>query len=337
MDTSAIKEAIKKDAAEVKDSNSLVLFKAKYTGKKGPVTELFGSLKDITDKAEKKEAGMKINELKMLVESLYEQKEKELLNLKKTEELKGIDVSLPGLEAERGSAHPLRIVMDEINSIFMRMGFSIEDGPQIELADYNFAKLNFPAEHPAMDMHDTFHVDDKYVLRTHTSPIQIRAMLRHKPPLKIIAPGRVFRRDAVDASHSPVFHQVEGFMVGENVRFSDLKGVLDLFTREIFGSGLKTRFRPGFFPFTEPSAEVDVQCVNCKGKGCGICKNTGWLEILGAGMIHVNVFKAVGYDSDKYTGFAFGMGVERIAMLKYGISDLRLFYENDLRFIKQFG
>ena len=218
----------------------------------------------------------------------------------------------------------------------MRMGFSIEYGPDVEEAYYNFTALNFPEEHPAMDMHDTFHIDEKYLLRTHTSPIQIRTMLKHRPPLRVIAPGRVYRRDAADSSHSPVFHQVEGFMVDGNVRFSDLKGVLDMFTKEIFGHDLKTRFRPSFFPFTEPSAEVDVQCVNCRGKGCPTCKNTGWLEILGCGMIHPEVFKNVKYDPEKYTGFAFGMGVERIALLKYGIDDMRLFFENDIRFLRQF-
>ncbi len=227
--------------------------------------------------------------------------------------------------------------MEEINSVFLRMGFTIETGPEIESEYNNFTALNFPMDHPAMDMHDTFYMEEEYLLRTHTSPIQIRAMKKNRPPLKIIAPGRVYRRDAPDASHSPVFHQVEGFMVDTNIRFSDLKGVLDLFAKEMFGKQLKTRFRPSFFPFTEPSAEVDVQCANCMGKGCRVCKQTGWLEILGAGMIHPNVFKAVKYDNEKYRGFAFGMGVERIAMLKYNISDMRAFFDNDIRFLKQFG
>jgi phenylalanyl-tRNA synthetase alpha chain len=227
--------------------------------------------------------------------------------------------------------------MEEIKSIFMSMGFSIEEGPDVEEDYYNFTALNFPAEHPARDMHDTFHIDETHLLRTHTSPIQVRTMEKYPPPLKVIAPGRVYRRDAMDATHSTVFHQVEGFMVDENIRFSDLKGVLDLFTKELFGADLKTRFRPSFFPFTEPSAEVDVQCVACRGKGCGVCKNTGWLEILGSGMIHPNVLRAVKIDPEKYSGFAFGCGVERIAMLKYGIDDMRLFFENDLRFLKQFN
>jgi len=216
------------------------------------------------------------------------------------------------------------------------MGFSIEEGPEIEKDYYNFTALNFAPEHPARDMHDTFHIDDEYLLRTHTSPIQIRTMEKSAPPYKFIAPGRVYRRDAMDATHSTVFHQVEGLMVDTDIKFSHLKGVLDLFLKEMFGSDLKTRFRPSFFPFTEPSAEVDVQCASCRGKGCNVCKHTGWLEIMGSGMIHPNVLRAVKVDPEKYTGFAFGMGVERIAMLKYRIDDMRLFFENDTRFLKQF-
>jgi phenylalanyl-tRNA synthetase alpha chain len=293
-------------------------------------------LKNITDKEEKKEKGKLVNELKLSVEAACVEKEKEFINAKKAGQLKEMDLTLPAYSISKGTIHPLTRTMQEINSIFMRMGFDIEEGPEIEEAKYNFTMLNFPSDHPAMDMHDTFHIDADHLLRTHTSPIQIRAMLKRKPPFKIVAPGRVYRRDAVDASHSPVFHQVEAFMVDENVRFSDLKGLLDTFAKQIFGRDLKTRFRPSFFPFTEPSAEVDVSCVNCAGKGCPVCKHTGWLEILGCGMIHVNVFKAVNYDHEKYTGFALGMGVERIAMLKYGINDMRLFFENDVRFLKQF-
>lgn len=336
MEINSIKNQVKTDIDAVKDLPALAEFKAKYLGKKGVVTLLFEGLKNITDKEEKKEKGKLVNELKVSVEAACAEKEKQFLNAKKAEELKEMDLTLPPYSISKGTLHPLTRTMQEINSIFMRMGFVIEEGPEIEEARYNFTMLNFPEDHPAMDMHDTFHIDDKYLLRTHTSPIQIRAMLSRKPPFKIVAPGRVYRRDAVDASHSPVFHQVEAFMVDENVRFSDLKGLLDTFAGEIFGGRLKTRFRPSFFPFTEPSAEVDVTCVNCAGKGCPTCKHTGWLEILGCGMIHVNVFKAVGYDTEKYTGFALGMGVERIAMLKYGISDMRLFYENDARFLKQF-
>ncbi|HPD19004.1 MAG: phenylalanine--tRNA ligase subunit alpha [Candidatus Goldbacteria bacterium] len=336
MNFEETKQKIEEDVKAVTEFTSLNVFKSKYLGKNGIITAMFQELRTMDNAEEKKEFGRQINLLKQMVEEKYEQKENELLLRKKNAGLKNIDMTLPPYNIVRGKTHPITKIMNEINSIFLRMGFSIEEGPEIETEYNNFKALNFPEDHPARDMHDTFYIDDEHLLRTHTSPIQIRTMLKYKPPLKIIAPGRVFRRDAIDASHSPVFHQVEGFMVDENVRFSDLKGVLDLFTKEIFGNDLKTRFRPSFFPFTEPSAEVDVLCVNCKGKGCSVCKQTGWLEILGAGMIHVNVFKAVNYDPEKYTGFAFGMGVERIAMLKYGIDDMRLFYENDIRFLRQF-
>jgi len=336
MDKPSIENSMKQDILTVSDAAGLNAFKAKYTGKKGIVTELFSGMKDIADKEEKKKAGLEINDLKKLCEALAEEKEKQMLSSKKAEGLKDVDVTLPAYNIEKGALHPLTLVTEEINSIFLRMGFSIEEGPEIETEQNNFTSLNFPADHPALDMHDTFYMENGYLLRTHTSPVQVRAMKKHKPPLKIIAPGRVYRRDAVDASHSSVFHQVEGFMVDENIHFTDLKGVLDLFLREVFGNTLKTRFRPSFFPFTEPSAEVDVQCVNCMGKGCPACKHSGWLEIMGAGMIHPNVLSNVGIDPEKYTGFAFGMGVERIAMLKYQIDDMRLLFENDVRFLKQF-
>lgn len=336
MDISLLKEQIKKEADLIRNEIDLRNFSSKYRGNNGIFNQLFQDLKIIQNKDERKQKGKEINDLKLFFEDIFIQKEKELIEKLRLEELKQIDLTLPAYEVKKGKLHPLTKVMEEIKSIFLRMGFSIADGPDIETDYYNFEALNFPKDHPSRDMHDTFRINDNYILRTHTSPIQIRAMEKFKPPLKIIAPGRVFRRDAIDASHSPVFHQVEGFMVDKNIRFSDLKGVLDLFTKEIFGKNLNTRFRPSFFPFTEPSAEVDVQCVNCMGKGCSACKHTGWLEILGAGMIHPNVFRAVKYDPKKWTGFAFGMGVERIAMLKYGINDLRLFYENDLRFLEQF-
>ncbi|MCX5707858.1 MAG: phenylalanine--tRNA ligase subunit alpha [Candidatus Omnitrophica bacterium] len=229
-------------------------------------------------------------------------------------------------------------VIDEICVIFTQMGFSIVEGPEIETEFNNFTGLNIPLDHPSRDAFDTFYLKDysKLLLRSHTSPVQIRAMKSRKPPLAIVVPGRVYRPDAVDASHSFMFHQIEGFMVGENITLGDLKGVLEFFAKGIFGQDIKMRFRPHFFPFTEPSAEVDISCIICKGKGCSVCGRKGWLEVLGSGMIHPNVFKNVGYDPKKYTGFAFGMGVERIAMLKYGINDIRLFFENDLRFLNQF-
>ncbi|MDD5097878.1 MAG: phenylalanine--tRNA ligase subunit alpha, partial [Candidatus Omnitrophica bacterium] len=229
-------------------------------------------------------------------------------------------------------------IIDEICSIFIRMGFSVVEGPEIETEYNNFTGLNIPLEHPSRDAFDTFYLKDyaKMLLRSHTSPVQVRLMKEHKPPLAIVVPGRVYRPDAVDASHLFMFHQVEGFLVDEFIRFSDLKGVLELFAKNIFGRDIKMRFRPHFFPFTEPSVEVDISCIICKGQGCSVCGKKGWLEILGAGLIHPNVFKHVGYNPDKYTGFAFGMGIERIAMLKYGINDIRLFFENDLRFLNQF-
>jgi len=331
-----IREQIKTDSEAVHDNTTLNQFKAKYTGRNGVITGLFSSLKDIKDKDEKVNKGKSINELKNYFEDVFAGTEKKLIALEKAKNMQGIDLTLPAYSIARGSLHPLIKTMEEIKSIFLRMGFSVAEGPEIEKDYYNFEALNFPKDHPARDMHDTFIIDNEYLLRTHTSPIQIRVMEKQKPPLKILAPGRVYRRDAADSSHSPVFHQVEGFMVDEGIRFSDLKGVLELFTQQIFGKDLKVRFRPSFFPFTEPSAEVDVQCVNCKGKGCQACKNTGWMEILGSGMIHPNVFRNVGYDPEKYTGFAFGMGVERIAMLKYRIDDMRLFFENDVRFLRQF-
>ena len=235
-----------------------------------------------------------------------------------------------------GQKHPLTIILDEIKEIFIGLGYEVVEGPEIELDYYNFEALNTPADHPARDVQDTFYITDKILLRTQTSPVQVRIMEKQKPPLKIIAPGRVYRSDAVDATHSPVFHQVEGLTVGTDITMGDLKGTLVTFAREMFGKDRKYRFRPHFFPFTEPSAELDISCIACNGRGCRVCSYTGWLEILGCGMVDPNVLENVGYDIEKVSGFAFGVGVERIAMLKYGITDMRLFYENDLRFIRQF-
>ncbi|HKK01453.1 MAG TPA: phenylalanine--tRNA ligase subunit alpha [Desulfuromonadales bacterium] len=246
-----------------------------------------------------------------------------------------VDVTLPGRSRFVGSKHPITLVTEEISEIFLSLGFGVAEGPEIEKDFYNFEALNFPKDHPARDMQDTFFVSDDILLRTHTSPVQVRTMLKQAPPVRVIAPGTVYRRDA-DITHSPMFHQVEGFLVDHRVTFGDLKGVLTAFVTQFFGQNVGVRFRPSFFPFTEPSAEVDIQCVICGGSGCRVCKNSGWLEILGSGMIDPEVFKSVGYDPDVYSGFAFGMGVERIAMLKYGVNDLRLFFENDLRFLGQF-
>ncbi|MFH1683268.1 MAG: phenylalanine--tRNA ligase subunit alpha, partial [Candidatus Margulisiibacteriota bacterium] len=254
---------------------------------------------------------------------------------KKKIEAGKLDVTLPGKGIKRGRKHPISTVMDEAKMIFLRLGYEIAEGPDIELDYYNFDGLNIPPHHPSRDAFSTLFITDKVLLRTHTSPVQIRVMEKRKPPLAIIAPGRVYRRDS-DATHSPVFHQLEGFLVDDHVTFGDLKGTLTEFLRQMFGLERKVRFRPSFFPFTEPSAEVDVECVLCNGQGCRLCKQTGWLEILGSGMIDPNVFKAVGYNPEKYSGFAFGMGIERIAMLKYGIDNIRLFFENDVRFLEQF-
>jgi phenylalanyl-tRNA synthetase alpha chain len=247
-----------------------------------------------------------------------------------------IDVTLPGRHQKIGTKHPVTLITEELVDIFSYLGFSVAEGPEIEEDFYNFEALNLPKDHPARDMQDTFYISDNEVLRTHTSPVQIRSMLKHQPPLRIIAPGTVYRRDS-DITHSPMFHQIEGFMVDEHITFGDLKGILTTFITECFGKNVGVRFRPSFFPFTEPSAEVDIQCVICGGSGCRVCKNSGWLEILGSGMIDPEVFASVNYSSEKYSGFAFGMGLERIAMLKYGVNDLRLFFENDVRFLRQFS
>jgi phenylalanyl-tRNA synthetase alpha chain len=256
-------------------------------------------------------------------------------DLKKRLSSETIDVTLPGKYTPVGREHPINKVLREIEDIFVSMGFGIEEGPQVELDYYNFEALNVPKDHPARDMQDTFYITDDVLLRTHTSPVQIRTMEKQKPPLRFIAPGKVYRCDA-DISHTPMFHQVEGLMVDTDVSFSDLKGVLETFIHRMFSPETPVRFRPSFFPFTEPSAEVDIGCIFCEGKGCQVCKGTGWLEILGAGMVNPRVFEMVGYNPEVYTGFAFGMGVERITMLKYGIDDIRLFFENDLRFLRQF-
>lgn len=278
--------------------------------------------------------GQEANRLKTLLEGLLKQK-KETFSGKKDQGLSRFDWSLPGRRTFQGRRHPISQTMDEIDDIFSRLNFESVEGPEVELDYYNFEALNIPPNHPARDMQDTFYISDAVLLRTHTSPLQVRVMEKNPPPLRVIAPGKVYRRDS-DISHTPMFHQVEGFMVGEDISFGDLKGILTLFVHQMFGEDTPLRFRPSFFPFTEPSAEVDIGCVICRGAGCRLCSQTGWLEILGSGMIDPEVYRRVGYDPDRVTGFAFGMGVERIAMLRYGIDDIRMFYENDQRFLKQF-
>jgi phenylalanyl-tRNA synthetase alpha chain len=278
--------------------------------------------------------GQKLNSLKQNVQDEIKAKSNQFQAAQKPTEF--FDVSLPGIPATIGRKHPLNIVLEEIKEIFLGMGFSIETGPELETDYYNFEALNIPKDHPSRDLQDTFYITEDLVLRTQTSPVQIRTMEKYKPPVRIIAPGRCFRKDAIDATHYPTFHQVEGLCVDEGITFADLKGVVAAFAKKLFGEDVKIRFRPSFFPFTEPSAEYDVSCIICGGKGCRVCKGNGWLEIAGAGMVNPAVFEYVGYDPEKYTGFAFGMGIERIAMIKYQIDDIRVFYENDMRFLQQF-
>ena len=332
-----IEEAFRSDIAKVATLADLQQVRAKYSGKKGLVTAKMKTLSSVPYPVQKKEFGKRINELKNFVEESL--KGRELL-LKEGEQerrllTEKIDITLPGKSVQFGRTHPINQVLSEIKDIFVSMGFGIEDGPEVELDHYNFEALNIPRDHPARDMQDTFYISDDVVLRTHTSPVQVRVMEKTKPPLKIIAPGKVYRCDA-DVSHTAMFHQVEGLMVDTGVSFGDLKGVLELFIRSFFGKDTPVRFRPSYFPFTEPSAEVDIGCVFCKGAGCRVCKTTGWLEVLGSGLVNPRVFEMTGYDPARYSGFAFGMGVERMTMLKYSIDDIRLFYENDIRFLRQF-
>lgn len=321
---------------QAEDLKALQDVRVKVLGKKGALTEVMKGMRDLSPE-DRPVVGSLVNTLKDQFEGCFAARQAELQQQAIAGRLASekIDVTLPGRRGVIGSKHPVTLVMEEIVDIFSRLGFVVEEGPEIEQDFYNFEALNIPKDHPARDMQDTFYISDDLVLRTHTSPVQIRTMLKHKPPVRVIAPGTVYRRDS-DLTHSPMFHQIEGFLVDDKVTFGDLKGILTHFLNEFFGEGLEVRFRPSFFPFTEPSAEVDIACVICGGKGCRVCSQTGWLEILGCGMIDPAVFDSVNYDSEVYSGFAFGMGLERIAMLKYGVNDLRLFFENDLRFLKQF-
>lgn len=312
--------------------------KARFLGKSGALTELLKQLGKMPPE-ERREAGARINEVKEQVEQALLQRREAIRDQQLQAQLakEALDVTLPGRGAGVGGLHPVTRTLERIAKLFHSIGFDVADGPEIETDFHNFTALNIPEDHPARAMHDTFYLDDRHVLRTHTSPVQVRYMLNHRPPLKAIAPGRVYRCDS-DVTHTPMFHQVEGLWVDEQVSFAELKGVLADFMQRFFErDDLKVRFRPSFFPFTEPSAEMDIGCVICGGAGCRVCSHTGWLEVLGCGMVHPNVFKHVGIDSEKYLGFAFGLGVERLAMLRYGVNDLRLFFESDLRFLKQFN
>ncbi len=310
-------------------------FRIKYLGRKGLFTGLMRQLGQVPAE-ERPRLGKLANDIKLEIEGLFNDKENALgaASGGRPSEA-GIDLSLPGRTIPFGKPHPVTQIMEEVCGIFEGLGFAVAEGPDVENDFYNFEALNIPKHHPARAMHDTFYVSDSVLLRTHTSPMQIRAMEKQQPPLRIIAPGKVYRCDS-DITHTPMFHQVEGFLVDRKISFADLKGVLSLFIAKMFDEKTPIRFRPSFFPFTEPSVEVDIGCVMCGGEGCRVCKQTGWLEILGAGLIDPEVFKKVNYDPEQYSGFAFGIGIERLAMLKYGINDIRLYYENDLRFLKQF-
>lgn len=316
------------------DPEELERIRVQYLGRKGALTGVLRSLGKL-DPEVRRRVGQEANRAKEALETALGQALTALKEAARRAAAPGIDVTLPGRRFPLGRLHPLNQVMEEVCDIFLHLGFETVEGPEVELDWYNFEALNLPPDHPARDMQDTFYFNDQVLLRTHTSPMQIRTMEQRRPPVRIIAPGKVYRRDS-DITHSPMFHQVEGLLVDRQVTFADLKGTLVAFVHQMFGPEVGVRFRPSYFPFTEPSAEVDIECVICRGQGCRVCKITGWLEVLGAGMVHPAVFEAVGYDLETYTGFAFGLGVERIAMLKYGIDDIRLFFDNDLRFLRQF-
>ena len=308
-----------------------------YLGKKGELTQILKSMKDVAPE-ERPKVGQMVNEARFQIEELLEQSRRQIDEKMRQEQLKAevIDVTLPARKAMIGHRHPNTIALEEVERIFIGMGYEVIEGPEVEYADYNFTKLNIPEDHPARDEQDTFFINNEILLRSQTSPVQARTMEKGELPIRMIAPGRVFRSDEVDATHSPSFHQIEGLVIDKHITFADLKGTLQEFAQELFGPETKTKFRPHHFPFTEPSAEMDVSCFKCGGTGCRFCKGSGWIEILGCGMVHPNVLTMCGIDPEEYTGFAFGVGLERIALLKYEIDDMRLLYENDTRFLKQF-
>ncbi|HEY3423651.1 MAG TPA: phenylalanine--tRNA ligase subunit alpha [Negativicutes bacterium] len=334
----SLKQAASQELNQAADIDNLNEVRVKYLGKKGSITSVLKGLGGLSPE-ERPRIGQIVNEIRaeleqMIVSKSDKFKQAELVRRLAAEK---IDVTLPGRRVNVGHKHPLTLTLDRIKETFMRMGFSVAEGPEVENDYYNFEALNLPKDHPARDMQDSFYITEEFLLRTHTSPVQVRTMQQATPnqPIRIIAPGKVYRRD-YDATHSPMFHQVEGLVIDKDISFADLKGTLELFIHEIFGFNVGVRFRPSFFPFTEPSAEVDISCVMCGGKGCRVCSHTGWLEILGSGMVHPRVLEMSNFDPNQVSGFAFGMGIERIAMLVYGIDDLRLFYDNDMRFLRQF-
>lgn len=331
-----LKEEALENIDQCQDLEALEQIQVKYLGRKGSITGLLRRTGSLPPE-ERPAFGKLANELKAEIHQALDAKRISYEEKERERKLTGTsaDVTLPGIKPGLGHLHPITLVLGEILRIFEGLGFEVATGPEVETDYYNFEALNFPKDHPTRDMQDTFFITDTVVLRTHTSPVQIRAMSAQKPPIRIVAPGKVFRRDD-DISHSPMFYQVEGLVVDKHITLGDLKGVLEAFIHKLYGPETALRFRPSFFPFTEPSAEVDIRCVICGGSGCRTCSHSGWLEILGSGMVHPNVFQAVGYDPEEYTGFAFGMGVDRLAMLKYGIDDIRLLFENNIRFLEQF-
>ena len=332
-----IGEELRKELDGADALQTLEALRVKVLGKKGSLTALLRGMGGLSPE-ERPKMGQMINEAREKLTALLDEKQKELAAKEKEIRLaaEAIDVTEPRELPEIGAEHPMNLVLNEVLDCFTSMGFSVVEGPEVELDLYNFELLNVPKNHPARDAQDTFYIDDNVVLRSQTSPVQARTMLSQKPPIRIVCPGRVFRADEVDATHSPVFHQIEGLVIDKDVTMADLKGTLDAFAKRLYGQDIEVRFRPSFFPFTEPSAEVDLTCFNCHGKGCRVCKGTGWIEVLGCGMVNPKVLEMCGIDSTVYSGFAFGIGVERITMLRYGIRDMRLLYEGDLRFLKQF-
>lgn len=332
-----IKEEALQKIAKVNNLDMLNDLKVAYLGKKGELTAVLKGMKDVLPE-DKPKVGQMVNEVRQMLEEKLAQTKDELVKIAREEQMKmeTIDVTLPAKKNVLGHSHPNTVALNEVERIFTSMGYEVVEGPEIEYDEYNFAKLNIPANHPAKDEQDTFYINKEIVLRTQTSPVQARMMEKGKLPIRMISPGRVFRSDEVDATHSPSFHQVEGLVIDKNITFADLKGTLAEFAKMLFGPETKVKFRPHHFPFTEPSAEMDVTCFKCGGKGCHFCKGSGWIEILGCGMVHPNVLDMCGVDKNEYTGFAFGVGLERIALLKYEIDDMRLLYENDIRFLQQF-
>ena len=332
-----IKEESIQEIENIDNLKNLSELKVKYLGKKGELTAILRGMGKLTPE-ERPVIGSLVNEARDELEKVFEEKEKKLkrLELQKRLETENIDVTEPSKKTVLGSVHPITQIITEVEEIFLGMGYEIADGPEVEKSIYNFDKLNTPLDHPARDIQDTFYITEDILLRSQTSPVQARVMEEKKPPIKIICPGAVYRSDSVDATHSPVFHQIEGLVVDKNISMTDLKGTLEMFAKKCLGENTKIRFRPHHFPFTEPSAEADVSCFVCGGKGCKVCKGEGWIELLGCGMVHPNVLRNCGIDPEEYSGFAFGFGVERIAMAKFGIDDMRLLFENDVRFLKQF-